>query len=312
MQLYCKISRITPRSTTKIQRSEIAPELSYDFVVEQWARETKSNYKPKTWRRYEQSQGQLKQHFSGRPWSDVNKDSVQKYVEDRKAAGITVATVKRDLTILSQAAEYAIEKRWSESNPTRDVPKRMLKYRTPTYRKPPEWCVQAIIDECPEQFRPIARFALATGARLDEVVPMRVADIEIERRCATLPDTKNGSTRTIELSEEALTVVRGQLKNACNGWLFASSRGTPYAEASSVWSAAVRAAQKKHGGLVRTSFHGLRHLYAIGYLASGGNIYWLQIQLGHGSVKVTERYLQHLTPTEGLVAQFGTGTRADD
>lgn len=307
--MVMKISKVTPR----IQKIDIAPQHMYDFVVQQWASETKSNYKPKTWRRYEQSAGQLKLHFGGRPWADVHKATVVEYVENRKASGTTAATVKRDLTVLSQVAEFAIEKDWSATNPTREVPKRALKHRTPVFRKPPAWCVEAIVDECPESFRAIPRFALATGARLDEIVLMRVHEVELERRCAVLPETKNGKARTIELSEAALTIVRAQLPNARNGWLFPSGKEEAYKEASSMWCAAARGAAKKHGGFVRTSFHGLRHLYAIGYLSSGGSIYWLQRQLGHGSIKVTEQYLAHLTPTEGLIAQFGkhTGTLID-
>lgn len=46
------------------------------------------------------------------------------------------------------------------------------------------------------------------------------------------------------------------------------------------------------------TIHHLRHLYAVRYLKNGGSIYVLQQLLGHGSIKVTEIYLDHLTPAE--------------
>ncbi len=48
------------------------------------------------------------------------------------------------------------------------------------------------------------------------------------------------------------------------------------------------------------------HIYAIEYLRSGGNLYALQKQLGHGSIRQTEWYLQFLTPEEQERAKSGS------
>jgi len=45
---------------------------------------------------------------------------------------------------------------------------------------------------------------------------------------------------------------------------------------------------------VRTSFHTLRHTFAVNYLKAGGNLYYLQRILGHSSITTTEKYLRSL------------------
>jgi integrase/recombinase XerD len=47
-------------------------------------------------------------------------------------------------------------------------------------------------------------------------------------------------------------------------------------------------------GGVRCSFHTLRHTFAVSYLRSGGNLYFLQRILGHSSLATTEKYLRSL------------------
>lgn len=55
------------------------------------------------------------------------------------------------------------------------------------------------------------------------------------------------------------------------------------------------AAGAQHFTGVRVSAHMLRHTFAVRYLDAGGDIYKLARLLGHGSVAITERYLQAFT-----------------
>jgi integrase/recombinase XerD len=76
----------------------------------------------------------------------------------------------------------------------------------------------------------------------------------------------------------------------------------PYKQASTNWqeakARAQKAAQKGKWRYIPVKLHDLRHVYAIDYLASGGNLYALQRQLGHSTIRQTEEYLAHLTPEE--------------
>ena len=69
-------------------------------------------------------------------------------------------------------------------------------------------------------------------------------------------------------------------------------------------------AQGRTSKLPRVMLHDLRHLYAIRFLEDGGNLYALQLQLGHGSIRQTEWYLRFLTPNAAMHAKLGAGTKA--
>jgi len=69
----------------------------------------------------------------------------------------------------------------------------------------------------------------------------------------------------------------------------------------------------KRSGARPFRFHDLRHWFSVNYLRRGGSIYTLSQILGHSSVKVTEIYLQFLTPEEAersKAAGAGPGTTA--
>jgi len=50
-----------------------------------------------------------------------------------------------------------------------------------------------------------------------------------------------------------------------------------------------------HFSGVRVSCHTLRHTFAVRFLEAGGDVYKLSRLMGHGSVAITERYLQAMT-----------------
>jgi integrase/recombinase XerD len=69
---------------------------------------------------------------------------------------------------------------------------------------------------------------------------------------------------------------------------------------------AQKMAQRNGRKLTPMRFHDLRHEYAIRYLEAGGSLYTLQVLLGHGSIKQTERYLAYLTPAQQEKVKQGT------
>lgn len=277
---------------------------AFDDVLAEYLTEAASRVKPKTLKRYDVSALQLAEKFSGQWWEQITRRAVVEYIDERKAAGAKIPTIRRDLTVLSQAAEYAIERGYGAANPVAEIGKRQLRYKTPIFTRPNDRSLEATIEGAYANLRPLARFLLATGMRLDEAVTLRWDDVHIGRKVATPTDTKSGKARGVALNEVALAVLK-ELKRDTE-WVFPARKGKeepgPYKQASTNWQEAKararKSAQKQGWRYTPFRLHDLRHIYAIDYLAGGGNLYALQQQLGHSTIRQTEEYLQYLTPEE--------------
>ena len=274
---------------------------SFDDVVGDFLDEARSRLKPKTIERYEVSALQLEKKWGGQWWDAVTKRAVVEYIDERKADGAKIPTIRRDLTVLSQAAEWAMERGIGAINPVAEIGKRQLRYKKPTFVRPNAESIEATINAAYGNLRPLARFLLTTGMRLDEAATLRRDQVDEARKVATLFDTKNRRSRAVALNDAALACI-GDGKD----YLFPSRLGGPYKQASTNWQEAKararKTAQKEGWRYTPFRLHDLRHIYAIEYLANGGNLYALQRQLGHGTIRQTEEYLQYLTPEEARLA----------
>lgn len=270
---------------------------TFDDVMDGFLIEAKSRLKPKTYKRYEVSALQLGNKFSGQWWDAVTKAAVVEYIDERKADGVKIPTIKRDLTALSQAAEWAID-RIGGVNPVALIGKRQLRYKRWTFTLPNEQSLEASLSAAYGNLEALARFLLATGMRLEEGVNLRWDDVHRDRGAAMLFDTKNGRPRAVSLSPTALALLPAKKGE----WVFPTRLGEPYKQASTNWQEAKKkarkTAQKEGFRYTPVRLHDLRHIYALRYLTSGGNLYALQRQLGHGTIRQTEEYLDYLTPEE--------------
>jgi integrase len=76
------------------------------------------------------------------------------------------------------------------------------------------------LEACPKELvRLVVRFAIHTAARQGEILPLRKADVELDRRVVIFRDTKNGEDRAVPLSKHALAVLR-QLKPSTGPYMF--------------------------------------------------------------------------------------------
>lgn len=281
----------------------------FEAVVDDFLASAEGRLKPSTIKRYEDSLTVLAVTFNGKWWDEITKETLQDYIVSRKAEGVKTSTIKRDLTALSQACEHAMENNWAGTNPVTLLPKKQMRYRTPIFHRPNERSVKLGIESCYGNLRDLARFLFATGMRLNEGATLHAEQVDRIRKVATLIKTKNHRTRTVSLNATALEII----KTRTTGLLFpAIDRITkeprPYKQASTNWAEAQRRAVEKAAEqgwrFQRFRIHDLRHMFAIDYLAQGGNIYQLQIELGHQSITQTEYYLQFLSPEEQMKAKF--------
>lgn len=173
--------------------------------------------------------------------------------------------------------------------------------------------VAAILAACPNaRYRTMLTLCYGCGLRLSEVLAVRVADIDGERRLLRVEQGKGAKDRLVPLSPTLLEHLRAYWRRYRPGvWLFAGRTGEPLSP-SSLQKAFTQA--KHQAGVTKVGgIHGLRHAYATHQLAAGLPVERLQRLMGHNNIHTTLRYVHWLpSASEGegaldLIAQLGAG-----
>lgn len=275
-----------------------------------WSAHIASQVARTTAQRYAVSLGQLEPWLKPLFIDEVDKEVISTIVRERRLAGVTTATIRRDLTALSSVIEFAIDEGWrgdDESNPAERRQKKLKERRDPIVLPLAE-DIAYVIARAPGNFARMIEAARDTGCRQDELVKAERRLLDTDRRQLTIR-RKGNQIRTISLSAAACAGMSGIPTHLTGKWLFWHGNGEPYRNVSARFNELVKSAQKaaqSEGREFRPmTFHHLRHFYAVWYLKNGGNIYTLQQHLNHKSITTTERYLEFLTPEEALRAKHG-------
>ena len=106
---------------------------------------------------------------------------------------------------------------------------------------------ERLLKACDAWLRPVVEFALETAMRQGEIATLRWEHIDLGRRVAHLPLTKNGLARDVPLSARAMGIIRA-LPERADGLIFGAG------DYSHAFAAACRRA-----GITDLRFHDLRH-----------------------------------------------------
>lgn len=147
--------------------------------------------------------------------------------------------------------------------------------------------------------RCIFLLALRAQLRCKEVLTLRVCDVDPENRSVTVLKGKGGKRRVVGIDAETARELHDWIATRpdnAQGLLFASHKGgrldTSYVRKLAARHAVLGGVSK------RVHVHGFRHTGACKLARSGVDIRIIQRQLGHSSLAVTDRYLDHLGANE--------------
>src|SRR5215471_1911075 len=281
---------------------------TFEEAFTAWDVQLERSVGPKTARRYLVSLKQLASWLDGRDLADINGRLVAEIIRERQRAGVTNATIKRDLGALSSVMNFAILQSWIESNPV--LPKlALVPERRDPIMLPSDRDIALVMERAPGMVGAMITAALKTGAREDELVRAKRVDLDHARKQITVVGKRN-KLRVIDLvpfeGYEFLTALPAFVGKP---FLFWHDKGEPYASFAPTFNKLMNRVETwaKANGVEfrRFRFHHLRHRHAVDWLKSGHDIYSLQGRLGHTSIKTTEMYLDYLTPEEVQVAKFG-------
>jgi len=140
-----------------------------------------------------------------------------------------------------------------------------------------------------EKHKTMLMLAYATGFRLQEIINLKIKDINSARMVITVIRGKGKKDRQVVLSEKLLTQLRKYFKQyKPKEWLFEGRPGEQYGYRT--LQEVFANAKDKAGVNIKGGIHTMRHSFATHLLENGTDIRLIQELLGHNSIKTTVRY----------------------
>lgn len=243
---------------------------------------------------------------------------------DRRLKEVTGGTVNREIDVLSAVFNHA-RREWDihVENPVQSI-KRPEKARSRDRRLSPEeesYLLAALTGGERQKdgtftkgarnpwLLPLVRLALESAMRRGELLSLRWENVDLKRRTAHLPDTKNGDARTVPLSTKAVSILkelpsrpkaeRGKPAEPATGPVFATTamalrKGFTRAleRAREEYAADCKKARKKPlpDFLADVHFHDTRHEAASRLAEKLSNVLELSAVTGHRDLRMLKRY----------------------
>jgi integrase len=138
-----------------------------------------------------------------------------------------------------------------------------------------------------------------TGLRCAEALALELRDLELDQGYLRVRHGKGDRARVVGLDPGAVGTLEVWLRKRGNPGtplLFSTWTGRPL-QTSHV-RRLLKVLGRKAGIAKRVHPHGLRHTHAAELATEGIPMTLIQKQLGHASLAVTSRYLDHIAPTQ--------------
>ena len=221
---------------------------------------------------------------------DVNRADVARLMTEMAE---TPAMANKVLTLLSKAFNLAEVWEWRPegSNPCRHVSRFREEYRDRYLSESELRRLGGVLNlyESAQAMCPYAiaavRLLILTGCRSAEVLQLRWEDVDFERRCLRLPDSKTGK-RTVLLNEPALEILASLEPQDDNPHVVPGEKpGSHRSTLQPVWERLREAAE-----ILDVRIHDLRHTFASFGVNGGQNLAVVGRLLGHRKITTTQRY----------------------
>jgi len=170
------------------------------------------------------------------------------------------------------------------------LPRRKRTWRLPEVLSPSE--VERLLSAAVKlRDRCLLMTAYSAGLRVDELIHLKLSDIDSERMMIRVEQGKGKKDRYTILSERLLSELRSYWKEHRSPiWLFPNRKGgsisIDYAQRIYNWAKQKAQIHKGKG------IHILRHCFATHLLEAGVDLVTIKTLLGHNSLQSTQRYLQ--------------------
>jgi len=241
----------------------------------------------------------IQPRFGNWPIAKIDHESIQRWVNEMSASGLSPRTVRWTHTVLKMTLDYAVDDgRLIAKNPATRTKFPPMRQTTHIYLTARE--VAELTDACGSQGDVVAILAY-TGLRFGELTGLNVEDVDVAarrirvRRSITQVGGRlvegnpksDAGRRSVPIPERLVPALKARLDGRPPGApAIASPRGSRLALEN--WKRAVnwQAAIAKVGR-ERLRVHDLRHTYASLSRRAGADLRLLQKAMGHASITVT-------------------------
>jgi integrase len=237
--------------------------------------------------------------------------------EDDEAIRKRRATANRVLTMLKAILNHCFDE---EHVSNREAWGRRLKPFREVDAPPVRYLsiaeAQRFLNGCDLEFRPLARAALETGARYQEIARLKLADFNTDSGTVAIRKSKTGKARHIILTDQGAAFFKEHCAGRAGGELMfthfivprkvdrnaAGQKTEAKKPIKSPWRAAEqnrprREANKRAKIEPPITFHGLRHTWASHAVMNGVPLIIVAKNLGHKDTRMVERVYGHLAPS---------------
>jgi site-specific recombinase XerD len=158
--------------------------------------------------------------------------------------------------------------------------------------------VARLLDAAPGlKYKAALSVAYGAGLRANEVVSLKISDIDSKRMIIRVEQGKGGKDRNVMLSPSLLELLRAWWKAARpRGWLF-PGRDPAQPMTTRQLNRACHAAAQMAEINKRVSLHTLRHSFATHLLEQNIDVRVIQVLLGHAKLDTTALYTRVATKT---------------
>jgi integrase len=155
-----------------------------------------------------------------------------------------------------------------------------------------------LMAELPEMQRDPVTRVIYTGMRKGELLNLKWQDVDFATGTIWIREAKSGEGRRIPMNSVARAALNRMLearrvrlrarvvsRNEAAAFVVAAPEGGFLHNLNRYWYPAL-----KRAGIKNLHFHDLRHTFATRYMMAGGDLYSLQVLLGHKTAAMVQRY----------------------
>ena len=230
--------------------------------------------------------------FLGRSPDTASFEDVRHYQLHLASSGVGVPTINQSISTLRFFFKVTLRRRdIVEHTHFIQEPRRL-----PVVLSVEE--VARLLDAAPGlKYKAALSVAYGAGLRANEVVSLKVSDIDSKRMIIRVEQGKGGKDRNVMLSPSLLELLRAWWKAARpQGWLF-PGRDPAQPMTTRQLNRACHAAAQIAEINKRVSLHTLRHSFATHLLEQNIDVRVIQVLLGHAKLDTTALYTRVATKT---------------